>query len=694
MKYYLKYAFAVSLASLLAFSLPACSDDDAGDTSSQQEEPDPEGQEPTDPKEKDEPEEPEQPKEEPDEGWQALLLAGMATDLEVANKGTTRLSVMLVSLHGDDAGEGMVGKDISWKIKSGKENINLSSGKSKTGEGGIATIDVYAKDLAGSAVVTATTTENLAPKSVSFNVKVLDKPTGNINATASINGNAPAANYAIRLYDGKEVQCAYVDLEAGSIPNIKTDTEATPLFPAVDAKTALFENLSTEMNYTLIAYAYSAEGAPVAAGCLDSGLTVRGSETTEAVIPLQTIALDPVTTYHIRSYFDLGDVASALGSVGTLITRITDFAADPGATLYDLLWDLIKEGVGGTASIIEKLVSLLNLDEKLTGWINDTIQENKTVCTVGLFACQFRDLVRMMEFMGELNVEKLGDVELQGTDAYDGIAAYWRMNCDGSDPNCGRMPLTTKQLNITDTINFLEGGWSGSIANGYDKLAIESHELSLYYGKIVIYLITQVLIPKVTKDKVKCSSNTANAADCFTNLIAYWVNCDSIGKKLFDALDKGWLHTLGINVSQSQATGWCKSAASGASSILGFLTAFAELQKAGSDIIISGTAKFSDTNADNVVDIISNGNWAGSMNITLSNENADGTVTKTTQTTGVKGIWSAYNLKNVNGEDGNIYCTNPKTSTDSADQLCSYPLIDRNQLNSAGMCAKYVQCAK
>lgn len=688
MKHYLTYG----LAALLAFSMAACSDDNASSNTD-----DPKQEEPTDdPIEEptDDPiEEPtDDPIEEPADGWAYMLVPSIATDVEIPNGSSSRLSVMLVELKGDHAGEGKVGETIRWGVETGKESVAVSSKSSSTKEGGIATTLAVASEVFGDAVIVASSSK--APKNVRFNVKVLDKPTGSISASAEYTGPAPAMNYSIRLYDGSEVQCARINLKEGSIVNVKTDTQASPLLPAVDSNSAVFEKLLTDMDYALIAYAYSEGGAPVAAGCLDSGLIVRGNETTHGVIQLETIDLDPVTTYHIRSYFDLGDVVSALGSVGALITRITDFAANPGATLYDLLWDLIKQGVGGSAGIVEKLVSLLNLDKKLIEWFNASITENKTVCTVGLFACQFRDLVRMMEFMGELSVEKVGNVELRGTDKYDGIAAYWRVNCKNDDPNCGRLPLTTKQLGLNDTLYFLEGSWSGSVANGYDKLAIEAHELSLHYGKIVIYLITQVLVPKVTGNKVICSSNVSQAKECFTKLIAYWVNCDSIGQKLFDTLNIGWLHALGVNVSKSQAVGWCNSAASGASSILGFLTAMGELQKAGSDITISGTAMFKDTNADNVVDIIHDGGWSGSMTVTTTTTGDDGSESKVSQTTGVKGIWSAYNLRNVPDGDNSMYCTHPKTATDSDDQLCSYPAIDRNKLSPAGLCAKYSECAK
>ena len=704
MKYYLKYGLVAGLASLLAFTLPACSDDDSGDDQKIEEPENPETpndpdtpDDPDDPDDPDEPYIPDTPIEEPDDGWQALLLPGMATDVEVANKSTARLSVMLVSLKGEHAGEGMVGEKIKWGVESGDKSVTLYSGKSTTAEEGISNMNIAATDVAGNAVVVASNAN--APKTVRFNVKVLDKPTGNLNATAFYDGAAPVKNYTIRIYDGSEVQCAHVELESGSILNSKTEGEAEPILPVVEADTALFENLSTEMNYTLIAYGFSEEGAPVAAGCLDSGTAVRGSETTDAAILLNTIDLDPVTTYHVRSYFDLGDVASALGSVGKFVVLVTNFADNPGAMLYDIIIDLLSDYVSGVlGKAIDKVMELTKLDTKLAGAINDVAKKNATVCKVGLFACQFRNIVRTMEFMGDLDIQKVGNVELSGTNSYNGLAAYWRMNCetdsngDYKDSNCGRMPLSTTQLGLDNTLNFLEGAWQGSVANGYDKLSIESHELSLHYGKIVVYLIDHVLLPKV-----------ANGATNFSDALSYWLNCDSIGQWLSDTLTRcigvtvagacvGW----DLTVSKSQGVGWCKTATDTVGSLLNFATAYAELQKAGSDLMISGTAYFDDSNADNVVDDIRDGKWNGNMTITTSSDDGSGNVTSISTVTGVKGIWSAYNRNNVKtgSGDNDIYCTYPKSSSDSNDQICSYPPINVNSLVGSAMCKEYIECSK
>lgn len=670
----LRRLFVVGLSGLFAFSAIACSDDATGGSSKDDPVIDPDDPviDPEDPGS--DPEDPgDDPTDDPSEsGWGALLLPAMATDVELANDGYTRIKVMLVSTKGDDAGEGMVGKKVYWGVETGSESVSLDVTSSSTKDGGVAQAIVRSRQVMGQATVVASS--KFAPKPVTFNVDVLDIPTGSLSVEAIYKGSAPVDHYAIRLYDAEEVSCWNFDYNNG--------VNADPIADPVDQGFADFKNLTVGRRYSALAYGYGANGVPLAVGCIDSGMNIVENGMTSVTVYLDTVDLDIAKTYHVRSYFDLGDVANALGDVGRFVTQVADFADNPAEVVYDLLINIIKESASGiVASGINTALKVTGLKQKLVDWINNGIASNSGVCKVGLFACQLRSIIRTMEFMGELKIMKSGNVELMGTNAYDGLSVYWRIGCatdakgNYKDPNCGRMPLTTKQLKLGTAINFLEGTWSGALANGYDKMSIEAHELKLEYGKIAVYLINNVLLPKL-----------AGGAKNFTDAIAYWINCKSISTNFTN-----WWNDCSLcpgHADVSEISGYCKSASGGVASLLGFASAFAQLQKAGSDITISGTAMIADTNADNVADDIQNGRWSGSMTIT----NVD---TKEQSSTAVRGIWSAYNMNNVKaGETDAIYCTNPKTSTDSADQLCSYPAIDAGSLISSNMCSKFIQCSK
>ncbi len=632
------------------------------------------------------PYDPQEPVEEPKEGWTAILMPAIATDVELANTGVTKLAVNLVSIKEETAGEGLPGETIQWGIESGNQSVQLAANKSTTKEEGRATLSVKGLGIAGDAVVVAASKK--APKQVRFNVAVQEMPTGSLEFSTMYNGHASPVNYVIKLYDGNEVSCARMDLKHDAVMNWRTETEAEPILDPVDSNYAKFSDLSTEMKYAAVAYGFSANGAPVAVGCLDSGIDVYANQTTSGTIYLDTIDLNPVTTYHVRSYFDLGDVVSELGSVGKFINMVGNFANDPAGMVYEYLFKYIKESIGLAASAVKWLLDTFGLSSQLTGYLNGLIGDNATMAKIGLFACQFRDIVRLMEFMGEIDIEKTGQIELRGSDAYDGFAVYWRIGCSGSDdPNCGRMPLTSKQLGLGDKINFLEGTWNGALANGYDKISIENHELKLYYGKILMYLMNNVLIPNISNHQ----------AHDFSSLLGYWIKADSIAKWISDNLKWGGIFGVGaFSFTFEEAKGFVNSVMNILSSVFGFATAELELKSAGSEITLSGTGIFEDTNADNVVDIIRDGKWAGSMVITTKTNVDDGhggtTSSSVSTTTAVKGIWSGYNLKNVQDSEG-MYCTYEKSSTDSSDQLCSYPKINTSELVSSNMCQKYYATA-
>lgn len=682
MRHLLTFLMAASLA------VPAVSCSDDAGSSSQDETPD-NPDNPNPPDQPDDPDLPEGPIDDPvmpEEGWKTILIPNMATDVEIANTGVSKLSVMAISIGEETAGEGVVGELIRWGIETNRESLSLGSSSSQTREGGIASVSIRGLGIPNDVTVVAQSTN--APKNVRFNVKVSDLPVGNLAVKANYNGLAPVENYSIHIYDSKDFYCGYYDPKVG--------VTADALFPPVDESFAEFKGLSPTQNYTIVVNGYSAQGAKVASGCLDSGTQVFENQTTNVNVYLDTIDLSLNTTFRARSYFDLGDVANALGTVGQFVKYVTDFADNPTQVLYDLLFDIIKEAIGGAVTGgIDAVLKYTGLKDKLFNYLNGLLIQNKTVCQVGNFACQIRNIIRTMEFMGDLEIQRAGQVELRGHNAYDGLAVYWRGGCKTDsqgnyvDPTCGRYPLSTKQLDLPEDIYFLEGTWSGSIANGYDKISIESHQLNLEYGKIAVFLINNVVLPKL-----------AGGAKNFPDAIAYWINCNAVGKWLSKTLttcigyrkDNGKCFGYELVVKPDQATGWCKSASNTLGNTLGFLTAMGELQKANSNVEISGTALVIDTNADNVVDDIHSGRWSGSMTINTSDDAGN----PVTTTTAVRGIWSAYNAENVKTGEGEdeIYCSTPKSGKDSADQVCGYPTIDINSLVSSNMCKKYIECSK
>ncbi|MCL2326437.1 MAG: Ig-like domain-containing protein [Proteobacteria bacterium] len=645
----------------LCLALVACSDDASKKNNNNTEDPCE-----LDDSCEDKPIDPNDPLKPPPGGFTMLLVPFMATDVDVNLKGSVVLKVMLVSTEKDTMGNGVADERIKWSISSGSDFANLRAQNSTTDFDGYASITLTAGAASGKVVVAAE--HSHAPKRVIFNINVLDLPTGNLTVYANYTGMAPVRHYSIRLHDYDDIPCYNFD---PAYPPI-----AEPL-DKIDDSAARFEKLSTEQKYSLIAYGYAENGTVVAAGCLDTGLNILANQTIEAIINLNTIRLNPVTTYHVRSYFDFGDIVNSLGQVGQMINMVTNFADNPGRFIYDQIIGLVKAAVGGLAgAVVDWIMGAVNLDDLIANTIDNVVTSSQTGCQVGLFACQLRSLVRTMELMGDLDIQSAGAITLTGKNSYTGLSVYWRIGCDGTDPNCGRLPVDTNALGAS--LALLEGSWNGSLSNGYDRISIETHELSLQYGKIAVFLIEKVLLPRI-----------AGGATTFPAAIAYWINCNTLGQSISNALSfslPSWLSWIYgsqiVIVNASTATGWCTGAANTIAGVLNFATALGSLQSANSNVSISGSAILNETNGDYVIDHIDNGKWNGSLTMRAQ----DGS----TSSTAVIGIWSGYNK--ANNPDG--YCSFPKTSTDSADQKCAYPPIDTNALVTSNMCSKYAACAK
>ncbi len=390
----------------------------------------------------------------------------------------------------------------------------------------------------------------------------------------------------------------------------------------------------------------------------------------------------------MRSYFDFGDLGSELGGVGRFINMLDNFSQDSVGMLVDRMVEYFTNKAGLAANAVNWLNETFKLSTELKNFLNGLFDNNETRARIALFVCQFRDIVRLMEFMGQIDVERSGQFELHGKDVYDGFAFHWRVGCGNStDPTCGRFPITAKMMGLGDSANFMDGTWEGSLANGYDKLSIDNHALNLRYGEVLAYLFNNELIPKVTENK----------ATSIESLLAYWLKVDSVAQWISDNMKWSGLQGTGkFSYTPTEAKEVFNAIISAMLEDFGVEAAYLELESASSEITLNGSGYFEDTNGDNMVDIIRDGKWSGSMVMTTKSKSDSGNgvskqVTIST-TTAVKGLWSGYNMKNVVNDDV-MYCTYEKSSSDSFDQLCAYPKIELKDLTSSNTCQNWFDSA-
>ncbi|MFA5625630.1 MAG: hypothetical protein WC966_11345 [Bradymonadales bacterium] len=583
----------------------------------------------------------------PKKGYEYIIVPFMDREVTINREGSLKLKVALYSIKD---GEPVSGEEVGWAVRAGEGVLKLQSLATVTDDEGYTSVLLNSTGEMGDVEIVASNLK--APKNVLFTVHVVDLPSGDLFVQASYSGAAPIVNYSIRLYDYYELDCSRFDA--------RYPVADEPLMK-VDAMSAKFEKLLVDEKFSVLAYGYAANGAAVAAGCVDSNVQTRENEVTNITVPLETIHLDPVTRYHVRSYFNFGNIVENMGETGRWIAKILEGVDNPGKLMYEVLVDDLLLGAG-CGNILPDflciatgwLMGTFGLKDKLTDYLNNLVVESDTGCKMINFGCQLRNIMQTLELMGTLNIQRSGTgFTLSGKNSYTGLAVYWRVKCaDDPDPNCGRTPISA---DLGNDINLIEGTWGGGLSNGYDKLSIDRHNINMHYGKVIVYVVEHFLLPKV-----------AGGATNFTDALAHWFNCDSIATWFNNNIKlPSWLG--GYGVSYEQGMKWCRSGVNLIDSALGFGKTFANLKYQSSFMTLSGTGIFKDKNADNVVDHISDGVWHGEL-VT------DGDVST------VSGMWSGYNLNNSG------YCSYPKTSTDSDDQICSYPPIDISSIIESKFC--------
>ena len=589
--------------------------------------------------------------EQPAREYTMLLIALPPTEVTMNVVGSVTLSVLLYSI---DSAEPAVNEKIKWEITKGAEFVRAESNTTRTNDIGQASLVFEATGMVGDVEVTVS---HPSSKTAKYTIHVVPLPTGDIKATASYTGKAPVVNYSVVLYDNKELRCD------GISPDWRPD-DVRPL-DTIDEKVALFEDLLLDQSFTLVAYGYSELGALVAYGCNDSHIVTEEDKVISYAVKMDTIPLNPVTTYHVRSYFDFGDIISKFGTAGEWISKIVTEMDNPGGLMYDVLVeDLLLTTAcsqvlpGLVCKGVSWLMDTFNLDDKLSNYLNSLITSSETGCKVIDFVCQMRSIVQTFELLGTLSVESSGgDVNFMGTNSYSGMAFYWRTGCVSDfnnpnyDPNCGRTAIEDKALN---SLGVISGIWNGTVTN-YDELTIRHHDLEMNYGKIIHFIIMNYLLPKI-----------AGGATNFTDALAYWFKCDSVANWAENNIKlPNWLG--GAGVSYADGYKWCTKAAALIDGLLNFSSMLLQIQKTNSDLGISGFVHMTDSSGDNVIDVLEDGVWDGSISV-------EGKASV------VEGLWSAYNREN----DG--YCTYEKTSTDASTQLCAFPKIDITSIIHSGVC--------
>lgn len=305
-----------------------------------------------------------------------------------------------------------------------------------------------------------------------------------------------------------------------------------------------FGPLPANKKYGIYVIAKDTTNRLAAAGCAD-GILILDKSTTEVTVTLLTLPLQAAGPYDMVNHFDF--TGAIPGQLGQILDTAVQIFYNPGAFIIEQVKNLIKQFIPGILvdvafSLFEKQLAKVVTDWLLNsspGWLQDFFQIGQDVLQV----------VKKLEMLGVLKIFKVSnDFFIKGEINFTGLNLYWKLGCKKSDPNyatCGKIPLDMKDA-VTDPnfpLDFLAGTMTGTISS-QTKLTIDSSTIKLNYGKLILYVLTHVILKKITGETT------------FSGAMSKLVNCAGIAK----SIGKSILGKVGLKESTVKSV--CDSAVS------------------------------------------------------------------------------------------------------------------------------------
>lgn len=518
------------------------------------------------------------------------LIPSVGGDIFVGVESVIPIGVYQYSL---ETGEPMEGQRLSFQIVE-DESVpgRLSVDYVTTDADGLAGLRLEAGASPGQIVVRVFSP---CANSIDIVVDVLELPTGNLR----VGFNYPfrdlydVAPVDVHMYLADEIRCA--EIARGELPpgEIYTDSARDT------SATVIFEGLSVDQEYTVLALGRGEWGERAAHGCADS-VFVRDARTTELTLDLFLLPLDPVGDYDVLGKWDFRDAIAESGEVGRMIVDILDIFEDPGRGLVSFLLDIVEDFVGGIISFaIDLFLDITGLDDVIADAINDVIEDTPFLSDIVTIGRDLRAIIAELEVISILNIGKLGsDYEVFGVDKWIGLALYWRLGCgDDPDPDCGRLPIVLDEVDL----GLLRGDWTGRVV-GYDRLDIDRHPIDFEYGRLILYVLEYIVLPALVGE---------DGPITLEDLMSRILNCAGIGD--FIAGDGDCLCALGACVCDTDIEGFCED-------FIGLVfgpifRGFVEGLSFDAVLDIRGSATMINRDANLAVDAMVDGEYIGNMYI-------------------------------------------------------------------------------
>lgn len=213
----------------------------------------------------------------------------------------------------------------------------------------------------------------------------------------------------------------------------------------------------------------------------------------------------------------------------------------------------------------------------------------------------------------------------EATQIWNGFAVFEDPDCPASNALlCNQVEVTSQELLDAEyPVEVLSSDYT-AIDNG-DTMSLESHSLDFSYGRLGLYLLTNLILPDDPTEGVGLRDVVLGA-----------INCRGLAGRL--AGDDG---TLGVNVgginvglSLGDIIGNCET------SVFGVTNRFVDRFNAPVNMNLSGAGQIIDTNRDGQIDQMTGGQMEGDLSLT--------TFAGQTEEGPVDGLFTGFRVGDVN----------------------------------------------
>lgn len=371
---------------------------------------------------------------------------------------------------------------------------------------------------------------------------------------------APVGCLDIKMsYDGALPASSLVDLDIYVLPSsydcdLLSPERGEPDAGAVLADrtlanlygTARIEGLPAETRYTVFALGHR-RGSPcvVAYSCIE-GVYIspqRASTCDDLRLEMYLAVLSPTGRYDCIDHFDFSNLvkqcaggdttvikcATSVGDLGQtvccVLAEMIKFFQTPGLTIIETIQELAKQWLGSL--IVDTFFNLFK--DAVARWVTDWLLHNSPAFIQDFFRIggDMMGAITNLEMMSDLRVSKLGnDYTTQGDQYWHGLALYWKFGCDPRSPDyetCGRIALDLEALNDPLFPTDLLGGKFTALVADFDKWIVNQHAIKLNYGKLVLYVLNEIIIAGITGGR----------AHSLKEVAYLWIDCNGIGNGIF-----------------------------------------------------------------------------------------------------------------------------------------------------------------